>query len=205
MQRLISHAAPLPSLLQRSDSLLKSPSEPKIDELQDLCDSYLQCLSGLELWETAHQQNNPASMWNRFRPNQEAGVSSEKQIWFSNITMANSYTHLWAFRIICAEELDTLIRSIFSMDQDPSTYVPSRYSNERMETLAVLICCSMDYLLQEDLKLFGSTSAMLPLHIACNVLVKDELKNAPYISRIRQAVDRMVEQGIQSAPSQIYS
>lgn len=205
MQRLISHAAPLPSLLQRSDSLLASPSQSAPDQVKSLYHSYLESLSGLELWENTHQQNNPGSTWSCHRPNHEVRDLPERRLWFSDITMANIYTHLWAFRTICAEELGSLTRSFPWVNRVPSNHVSSRYSKEQTEDLAASISCSMDYLLQEDLKLFGSTSAMLPLHIACNVLVKDELKNAPYIACIRHAVEQMVDQGIQCAPNQIYS
>jgi hypothetical protein len=62
----------------------------------------------------------------------------------------------------------------------------------------------MGYLVQDDLKVFGPASAMLPLQTAYEVFIADKKKNMLHIIYIKELVERLVEKGIRSAPCIIY-
>lgn len=206
MQSLISEAATLPSMLQQTDQLLASLDEAKAI---GLCNSYLGLLSKMQRWEISLQTKDPESLCIRSSySNSRELASGGHSLWFPNITLANVYTHLWSFRIICALELICLVSLFPSMKRQafmPSLYLSAQNVQEHTEALAVHICFSMEYLIQDDMRLFGPASTLLPLQSAYRVFIADRHKNFQHIAYIEGVVDRLVEKGIRSAPYLIYS
>lgn len=62
----------------------------------------------------------------------------------------------------------------------------------------------MGYLVQDDFKLFGPASAMLPLQTAYKVLITNEQKNNLHVTYVKELVQWLVEKGMRSAPYVIY-
>ncbi|KAJ6027700.1 hypothetical protein N7499_001158 [Penicillium canescens] len=208
MQTLISQAAHLPSLLQQTDTLLSSQHEEGLSRSTILCNTYLEFLLDMERWEQSLRNHYPGSICDSFvNSKSRTPAPPGRGISFPDITMANVYTHLWAFRIICATELGRLV-SLFPLThlQDSTTcnYFSSRDIQEHNECLARLICFCMEYLVQDDFKLFGPTSAMLPLQTAYKVLITNEQKNILHVIYVKELVQWLVEKGIRSAPYVIY-
>lgn len=207
MQALLSQTACIPSLLQQTDTLLASRHEATLDQATTLCDAYLELLSVMERWEQFLQYNYPGSMWDcSSDPN--TSLPPDHCLWFPDITMANVYTHLWTFRIICAVELGRL-SSLFPLTgrqySTACNYFSSRGIQGHNEFLAALICRCMEYLVQDGAKLFGPLSAMLPLQTAYKVYIADKQKNSPHVAYIKDLVERLIRKGIRSAPYMIYS
>lgn len=208
MQTLLSHTACIPSLLQQTDMVLASSRNASLDQATALCTNYLELSSAMRKWEQLLQFHYPGSLWHLPSFSKPGpSLPPGRSIWFSDITMANIYTHLWTFRIICAIEFDRLFSLYPSADLHCSVahnIFSSQDIQGHNETLAGIICCCMEYLIQGDLKLFGPLSAMLPLQTAYKVYIMDRQRNSLHIAYIGSVVERLVKKGIISAPYVIY-
>ncbi|CRK13079.1 hypothetical protein BN1708_002443 [Verticillium longisporum] len=99
---------------------------------------------------------------------------------FSSITAANYFTHIWAFHIVCAQNIRQ-IRHIFpclEVDVDPD--LEALISKEAVIELAFLILRSIQFLARAEFKLFGAASAVLPLNQAGEVLKREGANNADW-------------------------
>lgn len=95
--------------------------------------------------------------------------------------------------MICLQEL--------LQEHPPSP--PSPFSPDAtVMILARQISLSMDYLLKEDMDLFGPASSSFPLHVAWHTL-KDggRVCDRAYIEGL---VDRLVQRGLLSAPALVF-
>jgi hypothetical protein len=68
------------------------------------------------------------------------------------------------------------------------------------DRLAYLICSSMGYLLQDEMKLFGPVSTLFPVQIAYLRFKKDETQYQSGIHFIKGVVAQLVQKGLLSAP-----
>lgn len=145
---LMSEAAVIPSILARVDS------DDRGDFTAQALKEFEAVLNRLDSWGAAFESraSSPPFWFESF-----AG-DGRQHIWFHNITAANALTHLWAFRIICLRNIDRLKASCFGTAPDAPF--------DEIKRLAVMICQSTEYLLQDKMKLFGPTSVVLPLRIA---------------------------------------
>ncbi|CAG8408403.1 unnamed protein product [Penicillium salamii] len=204
MQSLISEASSLPSILQQTDQILAS-DKPSLNEVLEPCKKYIELLSRIQTWETSLQfdlrniqrlpQSNPTE------------VHPSLRIKFPNITLANVYTQLWSYRIICALELMDLVSRFPEMDLPlylPGCSLSVRDVGELTENHAVKICCGIEYLVRDDMGLYGPASTLLPLQMAYRVFGMDRLRNATYITFIEGVVRHLVEKGLQCAPYLVY-
>lgn len=202
MQALISRAAHLPSLLQQTDTLLASPQDGH--QACTLHQDFVDLFSAMESWEKSLRSHHPGSIWDS---DADESRPDPERIWFSDITMANLYTHLWAFRIVCATEISRLV-ALFPLtnfhDSPTCDAFSSATVQEHNEALATLICRSMGYLMQDGFKLYGPLSTMLPLQTACQVFLADRSKNTRQVAHVKALVEDLVKKGIRSAPSIIY-
>jgi hypothetical protein len=116
-----------------------------------------------------------------------------RRISFPNVTMANIFTHLWAFQIIIFREMATLSTALSETVSSPE---------HRAIALARNISFSMDYLLKEDMGLFGPASSSFPLRTAWEVLKEsgDHVDSA----HVKRSVDRLVARGLLSAPTSVF-
>jgi hypothetical protein len=208
MQTLLSHTACISSLLQQTDTLLASYHAFDLNQATALCNSYSELSSFMGNWEKSLRFHYPDSIWDLSSPsNLGPSLPPGRNIWFSDITMANVYTHLWAFRIICAIEFDRLLALWPSADRPLSvahSSFPSQDVQVHNETLAGFICCCMEHLTHNDLKFSGPLSAMLPLQTAYKVYIREKQMSILYVEYIRDVVERLVKKGIRSAPHLVY-
>jgi hypothetical protein len=202
MQQLINLSANLPSFLEHSDQFVAAPCAAHITQLSHLWESFSALFSQLETWEEAlHEQ----SIWS-----QPLGSNSRPSLtgiclWFSDITMANFYTHIWAFQIICTLELNRLAYLVHRLDLQGSKSWNLPKSSTSIQAVSRKICLSMEYLLQNDMKLFGPASAMLPLQTAYKVFNMDRHEYTREIKYIEGIVDCLVGKGLRSTPYIIYT
>lgn len=202
MQQLINLSANLPSLLEQSDQFVEALCEPYTTQISNLWESFLNLFSKLENWEkTLHEQ----SMWSQPLNSNPRSSLLGTCLWFSDITMANFYTHIWAFQIICTLELNRLSYLVQKLDLQGLRSWDLPKSSTSIQAVSRKICLSMEYLLQDDMKLFGPASAMLPLEMAYKVFNMDRHKFTCEIKYIEGIVDCLVEKGLRSTPYMVYT
>ncbi len=121
-------------------------------------------LGRLDAWSDSFRSSVPASslhFW--FLP---SGDGRRQRIWFRDITAASALTHLWAFRAICLANIDRLRRLC---DPEAANGAAKTEHFEEAKSLSVMICQSIEYLMQDKMKLFGPTSVSLPLQTAYEI------------------------------------
>ncbi|KAL4876177.1 hypothetical protein BJY04DRAFT_223262 [Aspergillus karnatakaensis] len=208
MQSLLCKGLPLSKILIDIDVLLTAESA-SIEEAAFIFTSLLETISRLEEWERSLRSSlngppywsSPPSNHNQYTP------SSKLSLWFPNITLANVYTHLWAFHIICLSELENLVDHLPCLILEHTT-LWDRFlalgAEKQMPVLAENICSSMDYLLQDEMGLFGPGSTFLPLMMAHRAFVKHRGTETEDVAWVREIVNRLVAKGLRSAPMAVY-
>ncbi len=160
MQALMSEAAAIPAILERIDA------EGAGAVAEEALNNFAAVLGRLDSWADAFHASASASsplFW--FLPSNDG---RRQHIWFQNITVANALTHFWAFRAICLTNIDELRASHGST---------AAHANEA-KRLSVMICQSIEYLMQDGMKLFGPTSVSLPLRTAYEIFAAGGLQSA---------------------------
>jgi hypothetical protein len=154
MQTLISEAAIIPALLERMDA------EDSDAASEELLRNFEAILDRLNAWADAFQ-SSPSNLSPLFWFQAPDGAGNP-HIWFQSITVANALTHFWAFRVVCLRKIDELrSRSLQSDHALRETHF------EEVRRLSVMICQSTEYLMQDEMKLFGPASVFFPLQTAC--------------------------------------
>ncbi|KAK3363111.1 hypothetical protein B0T25DRAFT_526323 [Lasiosphaeria hispida] len=180
VQRLMTEAAGIPPILERLDITEATSREAAVVAVRKALPEFVARLDALERWERQYQTTSHSPrFWTV-----PASVGKRPHIWFQNISSANSLTHLWAFKTICLASIDNLASSYPEVDFDrrplkdrTPTGIIFRGNLER----SIWICQSVEYLLQDELRLFGPTSIALPLRTAYDIFeaggseTKDEL------------------------------
>lgn len=185
MQLLISDAATLPSLLEAVDNLGNLPSDIAISEAQKVRSGLLEVRQSLCKWKCVYEMDTACP-------------------WFPNITTANVHTHSLSFEIIClieVEKVDLFLSDhgrIFELAAGQTSGIDC--SERHAWRLADKICQSVEYFLQEDMRLFGPASAIFPLRIAYDVLSGDIQRNQDNIGRCQELISRIGQTGISTIP-----
>ncbi|GKZ58795.1 hypothetical protein AnigIFM49718_004633 [Aspergillus niger] len=206
MQSLLSQAAALPLILHRIDNI--SGREASIGdqtEATSILNSVGDLLNSLNEWE-ASETNNATSPLYWYR-DQSTKASEIPCIWFPGITMANAITYIWAFRIICLYEMERLASSLPQANFDYWRILKEHHIESVQKSSANLlrqICESMEYLLQEEMKLFGPASTILPLQVAYAVATTNGNQHNLELAVLKKVVDRLVCKGLQSFPIMIF-
>jgi len=123
--------------------------------------------------------------------------------------MANVYTNLWAFRIICFSELERLAEHFpcFDLTQDIPLSKPLnlKHIHTYKTELAKQICLSMEYLLRDEMGLFGPASTYFPLQVAYETFLEDEgIAQKEGVKFVEGVVLRLVQKGLRSAPVLVF-
>ncbi|KAH6854660.1 hypothetical protein B0I37DRAFT_362725 [Chaetomium sp. MPI-CAGE-AT-0009] len=156
VQSLMSEAVAIPSIFERMDVGGDGAAEEALPAFEAVLDQ-------LEAWANDFCSSGPESsplFW--FQPSEDARGPS---IWFQNITVASALTHFWAFKVICLRNIDQLRAS--RAHPESSRGVSDKATHfEEAKRLSVMICQSIEYLMQDRMKLFGPTSITLPFYTA---------------------------------------
>jgi hypothetical protein len=202
MQSLLSQAARIPALLQRNDILLDDNCDASAFEYMEMLQSFLDILDGFEAWESwLREEFDAPTYWQH-----TSGPSTKTNpghcdlaLWFPNVTMSNVYTHLWAFSIVCLTEIQRLRSNFPAMlvESWPSQF-DSNHLESRKAELTTLICRSMSYLMQDEMRLFGPASTLFPLHIAYHITRANPAQREESAC-VEEAIKRLVQKGMRSA------
>ncbi|CAG8306723.1 unnamed protein product [Penicillium nalgiovense] len=213
MQSLLNEVVILPALLHQSDSVLGSLAQGHSSDINKIPRSFINVLIRLDEWEAVLQKGDQPCYWRcgYVSPAVESTTSDDTHLplfWYPNITMANSFTHLWAFRIICLSELRRYIAHFPGRDQQPiSTGHPfMNYDNiqAQMITFAKSISLSMVYLLQEEMRLFGPASTIFPLQMAYKIYKSHGSGQQAEIAYLEGIVDELHQKGLKSARALVF-
>jgi hypothetical protein len=200
MQQLLNEAVKLPSLLQQADKVIKSP-ELNHAEVNQILDLFINFALRLDNWETTLFVDGSPPYW----PHGHA-EDTPLPFWYPNITMANAFTHLWALKIICMKEMKQL-----------ATYLPPDSLRESLSArrlhaglaendllmivLARQIHLSIEFLLQDEMELFGPASTFFPLKVAYQTFKMGGDGYKVDITCIESILDRLDRKGLLSARS----
>ena len=145
-----------------------------------------------------HSEAPSPVFWSKPDPGNSS--SSEVDVlWFPNIMTANSLTHCWAFEIIARRHLTMLggaISTAKGYGQPAYLRTLSKSSSEEsVVALAEMICDSMPYLMQPDMKLYGPASAFFTLPTAIQVFQSETDHHSSQLSRCQQILHRLASIG----------
>ncbi|KAJ6114600.1 hypothetical protein N7486_000378 [Penicillium sp. IBT 16267x] len=205
MQKLLNEAVVLPSLLHQADSLIENPERRSnaahVDQLLGL---FFEFASRLDNWETVLCVDSSPPYW----PHGDA-EGTPLPLWYPNITMANAFTHLWALQIVCMTEMKRLSTHLPRNSPRESLSPARLYLNLDendflMISLARQIYLSMDYLLQDEMELFGPASTFFPLKVAYQTFQEEGVGHKVDIAYIEGIVDRLDQKGLLSARSFVF-
>jgi hypothetical protein len=188
----MTEATAIPSLLVNIDQLkYDSPnSNTPLFVFQALKD----LLNALVNWNVSFQSlsNKPS-----FRI---IGKGPEKAcVWFPHITAANAMTHYWAFWIMCVVYIRRLRKDYPELRDDDfliNGEIPeSPIITEVAIQMSTWIFQSIEYLVQEEMKLFGAISATLPTRIAYQFLRYNHFYDYKLISWCERVIDGIRDRG----------
>jgi hypothetical protein len=174
MQQLLSCVACLPSLLYKARRLEDGglDAESTASSPQEVWNSLFLLILALKSWvQSLETELDGPLYWTRndaccgsVREHLESSNDPFPPLWFPNVWIANAMTHLWTFEVIIITKMKVL-ETAFAESlkySDRSNYIPQ----DDVIELSTLICRSMQYLIQDSMKLYGPASTSLPLWTA---------------------------------------
>jgi hypothetical protein len=207
MHILLNKVAIVPTCLHQIDEMSDNPGQTDPSAITTLFSSLANILVGLENWETSlqHGPDGPC-YWPHAtdsQPKEGAPQTQDTALWFPNVTMANVFTHMWTFRIICMTELEKLALLfpwLILGEMSLTNQCHLHHIQDHTLTLSNQICSSMEYLLQDEMKLFGPASTFVPLKTVYHQFKADGSRQMNIIARCQAIVKRLVDKGLLSAP-----
>jgi hypothetical protein len=200
MQSLLNEASQLPALLERyadSEDLTETSNFTTLQHLYKDVDHLLQ---RLEDWEIAAARQSSSPLYWRMFDSTDGSAPGTYALWFSDIMTANSLTYCWAFKIIVLTHLELICGAMKptrgcghqTCEQHLSEPSPQRTNIK----LAEMICNSMPYLMQPEMKLWGPASAYFTFTTAIRVFQKNKKHCTFQLSCCQRLTDRLAEMRI---------
>lgn len=202
-QALLNLAAPIPTLLERFDTLMKSPQITDVLGAFEIWLQFNEVLLLLDQWEQSYRlgiQDPP--YWPRFSEKGShhfPGNDSRESFWFPNVFVGTAFTQLWSLRIICIEhraQLESQFADLSSRRLSAETEFRNQPNKQRVSMLSIWICKSMEYLMQDDGILYGPISTLFPLKVVYKIFKSDLSRNREKIDWCERIVDRLVYKGV---------
>ena len=201
LQLLLNRVCGLPGLLERYYAIGDLSDASKSDTVQRLWNDFHSILAGLREWEqNASSQASHPLVWSRTDRGNSL-LSSVHVLWFPNMMIANSLTHYWAFEIIVRIHLSNLHQILSAAENDgrqTHVHTCTEASKEKsLLTLADMICDSISYLLQPEMKLHGLGSAFFTIPSALRVFRREKNLSSGRLARCEQISDLLASRGIE--------
>lgn len=152
-------------------------------------------LSALDEWYQQNISESATSSW-WFT----TGLRGDSYIWFPNITMANFLTHFWAFWILCVTNIRRLMVDYPTLKEN-AIYIDGKAPEHEAVSASLTeaanrILQSVEFLIQDDMKLFGVASAPLPLRTVCTALQNGDIRgDSTCLSNYQSVCARVVQKG----------
>jgi hypothetical protein len=207
MQVLLSHAASIPSLLEKVDRWTQVPCEATQSTVNQAYGAFKQVLANLQQWEESQKEQRngplywPKSMGGKDGPYSTSGGMFDISLWFLDIPVANAFTHFWTFQIICLVHIAKLESQFsdwasFGALTIDESLPRSIYEAEYISELSTKICQSMEYQLQDEMRLYGPASVLFPLRTAREIFDVDMHRNHQQIGWCQRIEDQLRIKGI---------
>lgn len=165
VQEVMGEGTRIPGIFQKLDLLQGKCQQSALAGAQEVLGEFIDLLDRLNLWQASYPvMSSSNSYW--LKPSTHG---SRPSIWFKNIMIANALQHFWAFKAICyihIEKLRLEYPELMLGDEFLAGYMESPTVFEEVMRLSRMICQAIEYLMQDEMKLFGPISALLPLRVA---------------------------------------
>ncbi|KAL6892436.1 N-terminal fungal transcription regulatory domain-containing protein [Trichoderma longibrachiatum] len=189
---LMTEATAIPSILSDIDRLKYDLPDAKapLAVLEDL----INLLGALVNWNVSFQclTNKPS-----FRI---LGKYPDKaHVWFPDITAANSMTHYWTFWIMCVVYIRRL-REDYPELRDEELLIHGEIPESPVITemaiqMSTWIFQSIEYLVQDEMRLFGAISTTLPTRIAYQFLRYNHFYDHELLSWCERVIEGIRDRG----------
>jgi hypothetical protein len=173
LQELFSRALAIPPILDKLDEAKAAERDLAIAVAKDSVEGLVTVLDELDEWRSKfydQEVNEPGfGSTSVDRPGPEP-----PSIWYKSITDCNSATHFWACRALCLVaigELKTKYPEVTFDLESVATRVPGGNLLQETRRLAMWICQSAEYVLQDEMKMFGPGSVLLPVRVAHDIFL----------------------------------
>ncbi|OCK73910.1 hypothetical protein K432DRAFT_410311 [Lepidopterella palustris CBS 459.81] len=193
IQALLSEVVVLPQLLEQLDEARYASSRASPELVEKAAVTFLHVLQRLELWMQTFSAESPAPLFS-VRPSDHSDLC----IWFPSVSVANSLTHFWAFRAMCLMQVREL--GISFPDIRKEKYASMGITSgpallgEAIE-LSRYIYQSTEFLMQDDMKLFGPSSVIFPLKEAYEILKVGGKQSEEDLRECRKMLDMIRRKG----------
>lgn len=169
----MSEAITIPSILEDLDNYRSRIPDGTILVAQHAVLKFVRILDHLAQWYQGILSASQGTLWWPI-----SNTDGETSLWFSSISMANCLTHFWAFWIICitnARGLRTEHASLKEIEIEvDGIALESELISERIIERSTWILQSIEFLTQDEMKLYGVASVYLPLQTACDILKRND-------------------------------
>lgn len=192
LQNLLSLAANIPRLLEKYDALPEEPASTVIAVAEERLAEFRKMRASLATWcSTFIAESSAPLYWTR--TSDDPKKSGHDLLWFQHLSVANVFTYLWSFQIICLSHIQSLLEQFPCLDGVCTGALEDAAGRRDVcINLSVKIFQSMEYLLQPEFMLYGLSSASFPLFMACNSLESDERGREILRGLDRTVIDRSV-------------
>lgn len=186
----MSGASAIPGLLEEINACKSMATSEAASTLEKAFTTLVE----LATWLAQNQQpgsESKLSWW------YVARARNDSCIWFADITMANYLTHSWAFWIICTTTIRQL-RADYPCLKGKQIHLnghkpESEPITQQLIEISIRILQSMDFLMQDDMKLYGVASATLPFQAAYDFL--EMIDKGPCARVCKQALYKITQKG----------
>ncbi|RKK76051.1 hypothetical protein BFJ71_g17013 [Fusarium oxysporum] len=192
LQALMNDISVIPAILEELDTCRFMPASRAASHAENALSMIVAVVD--RLTKSYHSTLLSGPSW-RYVSRAESEVS----LWFPDITVANYQTHYWAFWIICVTHIRQL-REDYPVLKEREVLVDgqapeSQDISEKLMALSTRIFQSIEFLIQDEMKLFGVASAALPFQTAYWLLKKNNGSEDVCSGIYKQVLDKIVHKG----------
>lgn len=203
IQALLNHAALIPALLERFDILMRCSLATGQHAAYGISWSFGNVLKQLDQWEQSYRLTIQGSPYWPTPPQPASHCFSkdisQESLWFPDLFVANAFTHLWALQVVCIMHCQRLEiqfpeLSIEGLSMEPGPW--NQLVGQSTHKLATRICQSMEFLLQDEGRLYAEASTLFPLRVAYMIFSQDSIRHQKLLDWCRTIVDHLVFKGV---------
>lgn len=198
MQKLMSEASVIPTILETLDGLATRPRELAVVAAENCVRQLVDVLGSLARWKAT----SPSTRAPLFGCT-AIGDGDMPHFWFTSITDANEATHFWAFSALCLATISQVAMSYPEAGaelQSLASWATEDSILRETIKLSRWICQSMEYQMQAEMRLYGMSSILLPLRVAYDVFSAGGTLTAKELALCRSILTRTVAIGHQFVP-----
>lgn len=198
MQKLMSDASVIPTILETLDGLATRPRELAVVAAGNCVRQLVDVVGSLERWKAT----SPSTRTPLFGCT-AIGDGDMPRLWFPNITDANEATHFWAFKALCLATISQVAASYPEVGaelQSLGAWTTEESIFQETVKLSRWICQCMEYQMQAEMRLYGMSSILLPLRVAYDVFAAGGASTAKELALCRTILTRTVAMGHHFVP-----